>query len=59
MRQAIIDAYAAKEKIEAVAAEFNVSPSYVSRLARRRGLKLRLRKVEHSSQPVLINTEAQ
>ena len=40
-RNAIVDAMAANEKREAVASEFNVSRSYPSILARRRGIEPR------------------
>lgn len=50
MRQAIVDAYEANEKVEAIGAEFGVSASYVSALAKRRGLSHRQgRKVEQLS----------
>ena len=39
--QAIADGYRAGEKIEALAAEFGVSHSYVSQLAKHRGIVLR------------------
>lgn len=42
-RQSIIDAHGAHEKVEAIGAEFGVSPSYPALLARRSGLKVRPR----------------
>ena len=55
MRQAIGDAYAAGEKLEAISAEFGVKPHYVSMLARRRGIppRQRQKKRSHSIQPML------
>jgi hypothetical protein len=40
-REAIVDAMAGNEKREAIASEFNVSRSYPSILARRRGIEPR------------------
>lgn len=56
VRQAIVDAYAKNEKLEAIGAEFGVTVQYVSMLARRRGLpprQVQKEKRKHSFRPVL------
>lgn len=55
-RDAIVMAYVAKEKIEAISAEFGVSVRYPSILAKRRGHQTRPTgrpKMEHRRKPVL------